>query len=170
VTESLTAEAKYRFTPTPIGTFSVQLDYNDMLKHSYQIYPGSTPINQLTNPLYSQEFKSIVSGALTWTLHDKWGSTLYWHRYGGTPNYIGMVDGANYPGAGHVSPWITYNWSLSYSPNKAVDLSILVNNLTNKMPPRDPSYTAFPYFNVMNYDVYGRQIMAQVDFHFGATK
>ena len=170
VTDSLTTEAKYRFNPTPIGTFSVQLDYNDMLKHSYQIYPGSKPINQLTNPLYSSEFKSIVSGALSWELHDKWGSTLYWHRYGSSPNYIAIYDGANYPGASHVAPWITYNWSLSYSPTKNVGLSFLVNNVFNKMPPVDKTYSSFPYFNPDNYNVYGREFMAQIDIHFGGGK
>ena len=170
VTDSITAEAKYRFQPTAIGTFGLQFDYNNMLKHSYQIYPGSQPINQLTNPLYSSEFKSIVSGALNWSLHDKWGSTLYWHRYGSSPNYIGMVDGGSYPGASHVAPWITYNWSLSYSPVQNVDLSFLVNNVFDKMPPKDRSYTAFPYFNVQNYNVYGREFMAQVNIRFGGAK
>ena len=170
VTDSITAEAKYRFNPTPIGTFDLQFDYNDMLKHSYQIYPGSQPVDQLTNPLYSSEFKSIASGALSWSLHEKWGSTLYWHRYGSSPNYIGMVDGSSYPGASHVAPWITYNWSLSYSPVPNLDLSLLVNNVFNKMPPKDRSYTAFPYFNVENYNVYGREIMAQINLRFGKAK
>lgn len=170
VTDSITTQLQYQFQPTPIGTFGLQFDYNDMLKHAYQVYPGSAPINQLTNPLYSQEFKSIVSGALTWSLHDRWGSTLYWHRYGGSPNYIGQVDGGNYPGAGSVSPWITFNWSFTYTPVKGLDLSLLVNNVLNKMPPRDPTYTAFPYFNPDNYNVYGREIMAQVDFRFGGAK
>lgn len=170
VTDSITAEAKYQFNPTRFGTFGVQLDYNNMLKHAYQIYPGSQPINQLTNPLYSSEFKSIVSGALNWSLHDRWASTLYWHRYGSSPNYIGMVDGANYPGAGSVAPWITFNWSFTYTPVKGLDLSLLVNNVLNKMPPKDRTYTAFPYFNTQNYNVYGREIMAQVDLRFGGAK
>jgi outer membrane receptor protein involved in Fe transport len=170
VTDSITAEAKYQFNPTRFGTFGFQLDYNNMLKHAYQIYPGSQPINQLTNPLYSSEFKSIVSGAVNWSLHDQWASTLYWHRYGGSPNYIGMVDGANYPGASSVGPWITFNWSFTYTPVKGLDLSLLVNNVLNKMPPKDRTYTAFPYFNTQNYNVYGREIMAQVDLRFGGAK
>ena len=169
VTDSVTAEAKYMFAPTPIGQFGLQFDYNDMLKHSYQIYPGSTPINQLTNPLYSSEFKSIGTGALSWSLHDTWSSTLYWHRYSPTPNYTGQVDGAGYPGAGRVAPWITWNWSLTYTPIKGLDVSMLVNNVLNKMPPSDPTYTAFPYYNTENYNVYGREIMLQLDYKFGGA-
>lgn len=170
VTDSVTAEAKYQFDPTRFGTFGLQFDYNDMLKHSYQIYPGSAPINQLTNPLYSQEFKSIATGALNWSLHDTWSSTLYWHRYGPTPNYDAFTYGSGYKGAGSVSPWITWNWSLTYAPKemKGLSLSMLVNNLTNKMPPKDPTYaTTFPYYNNLNYNVYGREIMLQADWKFG---
>jgi iron complex outermembrane receptor protein len=70
-----------------------------------------------SHPLYSQGFKSVATGALNWSLHDDiWASTLYWHRYGPTPNYDGFTCGTNYPGAGRVSPWITWNWSLTYTP------------------------------------------------------
>ena len=168
VTDSITAQAKYQFNPTRFGTFGLQFDYNDMLKHAYQIYPGSMPINQLTNPLYSQEFKSIVSGALNWSLHDTWASTLYWHRYSPTPNYTAFTDGASIPGAGRVAPWITWNWSLTYSPIKALDLSLLVNNVFNTMPPKDPTFAGtFPYYNDQNYNVYGREVMLQANWRFG---
>ena len=170
-TESVTAQASYTFNPTRIGTFGLKFDYNDMLKHDYQVYPGSPEINQLTNPLYSSEFKSITSRALSWSQND-WGSTLYVHRYGPTPNYTALVNGAGYPGAGRVSPWITWNWSLSYTPHftKGLSLSLLVDNLTNKMPPKDPSFQAsFPYYNTENYNVYGREIMLQADWKFGAN-
>ena len=170
VTDSVTAEAKYTFEPTPIGVFGLQFDYNDMLKHSYQIYPGSTPINQLTNPLYSSEFKSIGTAALSWSLHDTWSSTVYWHRYSPTPNYTGLVDGAGYPGSGRVPAWMTYNWSVTYTPIRGLDLSLLVNNVFNKMPPNDPTFSSFPYYNTENYNAYGREVMAQVDWKFGGAQ
>lgn len=170
ITDSVTAEAKYVFNPTRIGTFAVQLDYNDMLKHQYQEYPGTMPINQLTNPLWSTEFKDVVSGTLSWSWHDTWRSTVYWHRYGPTPNYDAFTYGPTYPGAGHLTPWITYNWSVGYTPVKNLNLSLMINNLFNAMPPSDPAYRAsrtFPYFNNYNYNIYGRQIMLQADYRFG---
>jgi iron complex outermembrane recepter protein len=171
VTDSVTAEAKYAFEPTPVGRFDLQLDYNDMLKHEYQLYPGSAPINMLTDPLYSQEFKSVASGAATWTSPDsQWTSTAYWHRYGATPNYVATYDGPTAPGAGSVSPWIVWNWSLNYSPSriKGLDLSVMINNLMNKRPPKDGGFsTNFPYYNGSNYNPYGREFMVQADWRFG---
>ncbi|WP_158880638.1 TonB-dependent receptor [Rhodanobacter sp. L36] len=170
-TESVTGEAKYVFKPTAIGTFGLQLDYNDMIKHSYVNYPGSPAINELTNPLQSSEFKSIVSGALTWSLHDRWSSTLYLHRYGPTPNYLAQVNGYGSPGAGKVSPWITANLSVTFTPIKGLDLSVLANNIANKMPPKDSGWLAsFPYYNTLNYNIYGRQLMLQADYRFGGAQ
>jgi outer membrane receptor protein involved in Fe transport len=168
-TNSITAQVKYAFPQTPIGTFSTEWDYNDMLKHSYQLVAGSAPINELTDSLYSTEFKSIVTGSVTWTW-SKWSSTLYWHRDGSSPNYIAFDEGPNAPGAGRVGAWNTFNYSLTYSPSKQVDVSLLMNNAFNKMPPRDATYTAYPYFNTENYDVYGREIMLQADIRFGGAK
>lgn len=170
MTESITSGARYRFTPWHIGSFSVQLDYNNMLKHKYQLATGQVPINQLANPIYSTEFKSILSGSITWTSPTgRWASTLYGHRYGPSPNYVSQNDGANYPGAGHLSPWITFNGSVSYHPTRRLDLSLLVNNIANKMPPIDLTYTTYPYFNVQNYNVYGREIMLQADLELGGA-
>lgn len=167
-TESVTSQIKYLFKPTPIGQFNLQFDWNDMLKHEYQIYPGSPEINQLTNPLYSSEFKSIVSGSLGWSLHDTWSSTLYYHRYGPSPNYTGLINGPDFPGDAKVAPWITWNWSLTYSPTKDVDVSLLTNNVLNKMPPKDGSFSGvFPYYNTENYNVYGREVMLQLQYRFG---
>jgi len=166
-TDSITAEAKYTFPNTYVGQFSVQIDYNDMLKHSYQLTPGSAPINDLTNSFYSSEFKDIATTSVSWNLHNKWSSTLYWHRDSPSPNYIGMYQGINAPGAGRVGIWSTFNYSLTYTPVPNLDLSLLINNLFNKMPPSDPTYTAYPYYNPQNYNVYGREYMLQASFRFG---
>lgn len=167
-TESVTSQIKYLFNPTAIGQFDLQFDWNDMLKHAYQIYPGGPEINQLTNPLYSSEFKSIVGGSLGWSLHDTWSSTLYYHRYGPSPNYTGLVNGPDFPGDAKVAPWITWNWSFTYSPTKNVDVSLLTNNILNKMPPKDGSFAGtFPYYNNENYNVYGREVMLQLNWRFG---
>jgi len=104
---------------------------------------------------------------LSWSLHDTWSSTLYWHRYGSTPNYTAQNDGINTPGARNVAPWITYNWSFSYKPVKNLDLTLMVNNVLNAMPPKDSTWTTAPFYNISNYNAFGRQIMAEVDYHFG---
>jgi iron complex outermembrane receptor protein len=53
-----------------------------------------------------------------------------------------------------------------------LDLSVMVSNVFNKMPPMDRSYPATsgaPY-NDLNYSVYGRQFMFEVHYAFGKKK
>lgn len=164
VTQSIMGGARYRFALARYGRLDLQLDYNDMLKHSYQIAPGQVPINQLANAQYSTEFKSITTGSVTWTsLGGQWTSTLYGHRYGPSPNFVAVNNGIGYPGAGRVSPWITFNASASYRPTRRLTVSLLLNNLANKMPPRDTAYAFYPYFNNENYNIYGREILLRAD-------
>jgi outer membrane receptor protein involved in Fe transport len=166
---SITASGKYHLTLPYVGTLGVQLDYNDMLKDDYQSARGQPPINQLTTPLNGSEFKSIVSGALSWSsLDGRWGSTLYGHRDGSSLNYLTIQDGVAHPEDARVHPWITFNWSMTYTPAANLDLSLLVNNIGNKMPPADPTFTSYPYFNYDSYNVYGREIMLQANLKFGA--
>ena len=168
VTKSIMGSARYRFALFHLGMLDLHLDYNDMLKHDYQIAPGEPPINQLANALYSTEFKSILSGSATWTSPGgQWTSTLYGHRYGPSPNFLATNNGIGYPGAARLPPWITFNASVTYRPTRRLSLSLLVNNLADKMPPRDTSYVLYPYFNNENYTIYGREILLQADVRLG---
>lgn len=168
VTKSITGGMRYRFALARAGKFDLQLDYNNMLKHAYQIAPGTLPINLLANPVYSTEFKSILSGSLGWTSpDDRWSSTLYGHRYGPSPNFAATNEGFGYAGTSHLSPWIVFNMTATYRPTRRLALSLLVNNLANKMPPSDSSDVFYPYFNIENYNIYGREIMLQLDMRLG---
>lgn len=165
---SIIASGRYRFDTAHLGSFGVQMDYNNILKHTYQPESGEPTVDQLADPRHNAGFKSIVSGALNWTSPGRrWKSTVYGHRYGATPNAASMNYGAGRPGSGRVHPWITFNGSLSYAPTDNLELSLLVNNIANKMPPTDATYTAYPYFNSLDYNIYGRQVMLQASLKFG---
>lgn len=168
VVDSIIVSGRYRIDTMHLGTFGLQLDYNDILKHTYQSESGQPSIDRLADPRRNKGFKSIVSGALNWASPDRrWKSTLYGHRYGAMPNAASMSYGAGQPGSGLVHPWITFNGSLSYAPTDSLELSMLVNNIANKMPPKDATYTAYPYFDFLNYNIYGRQVMLQASLKFG---
>ncbi|GGA31846.1 TonB-dependent receptor [Dyella nitratireducens] len=168
VTKSILGNARYRFALFHLGMVTLQFDYNDMLHHTYQLAPGQAPINQLANALYSTEFKSITSGSITWTSPGgRWSSTVYGHRYGPSPNYVATNVGIGSLGAARVSPWITLNASATYHPTRNLALSLLINNLANKMPPNDMGYVQYPYFNDLNYNIYGREFMLQADLRLG---
>lgn len=166
---SVFASFKYRFAASRAGNFSLQLDYNDLLGHTFRFENGMPTVRQLANPQSSTEFKSMFTGALDWSSPGRrWSATLYGRRFGSSPTYAATLDGAGQPGAGYLHPWITFNGSIGYRVSRRLRFALMVNNLANKMPPRDPTYTEAPYFNDQNYDVYGRQIMLQMRMAFDA--
>jgi outer membrane receptor protein involved in Fe transport len=145
------------------------MSYSDILKHMYQDYPTDAPVDLLRHPGWSTDFKTKANASLTWNKGD-WSATVYANRYGSTPNYRATQDDSyTKKGDGKLPAWTLYNASVTYNPIKSLGLSVLVNNVFNKMPPTDHTYpgtTGTPY-NIFNYNVYGRAIYLEANYKFG---
>ncbi|HEY9132892.1 MAG TPA: TonB-dependent receptor [Dyella sp.] len=168
---ALSAEFAYQLPTARFGTFGFNLSYSDVLKHEYQDYPGDDYVNYLTSPDWSQDFKTKVNGSVSWiTPDDNWATTVYFNRLGATPNYeaqlLGEYDASR--GARKYGAWITYNASIAYKGFKNIELSFLVNNVFNKMPPHDNTYlgTEVTPWNQFNYNIYGRTMYIEANYKF----
>jgi outer membrane receptor protein involved in Fe transport len=154
------------------GSLHVQGSYSDVLKHEYQQYPGDPYHDLLREPGWSSDFKDKANASATLSA-GKWSGTLYVNRYGSSPNYLARVTN-NYTdeGTGRLAPWIIYNASVRYMATQDLTLSLLVNNLFNKMPPEDHSYpgTEGSPYNSGNYNIFGRTIYIEANYKFGYTK
>jgi len=171
---AVTASVNYVQDIGSWGRLSFATSYSDVLKHTTQAYPNDPTIDVLRHPAAypnGTDFKSKVNGSLTWAPNEQWSGTLYFNRYGKTPNYMAsVVDNYTDPGTGKLGAWILYNASVTYNPTKNLGLSFLVNNLFNKMPPLDRSYpgTSSQPYNDSNYNVYGRAMYLEANYKFGA--
>jgi outer membrane receptor protein involved in Fe transport len=65
---------------------------------------------------------------------------------------------------------VKYNATVGYNVSDDIILSFTVNNLLNEDPPEDSAWTAYPYYNVFNYNGYGRSFLVEVNWQFGATQ
>ncbi len=166
----VTANLDYRWKSDNWGSFMAGARYNVTLKHESQQYPEDPVIDLLRQPFYSSEFKNIFSATLGWQMGD-WTTTLYGVRYGRTPNYAAQLttDGYAATDAGRVDAWTTYNLTLDYAVTDDVSLTFTANNLTGEKPPRDRTYTAYPYYNIFNYTGYGRSYMLELNWRFGGS-
>ena len=103
-----------------------------------------------------------------------WSSTVYANWMGETPNYAASLSQLGYaaPNGDKLGSFTTYNASVSYQPLAGLQLSFLVNNLLNEMPPTDDSYpgTSGEPYNTSNYNVYGRSMYLEMRYAFGADK
>ncbi len=155
--DAFVAEGRYLTSLGRYGKLEFQFAWNDMLKHTNQIYPGDPTLDALRDPTWSTDFKSKVNATVTWSAGG-WAATLYVNRNGGTPNYLATIYGYGSPGAGTLSPWTTANIGARYQWTPQLELSANLINAFDAMPPVDRSYPgteAIPY-NEFNYNVYGR--------------
>lgn len=173
----VTASIDYSHDFGRYGNLALNLSYNDTFKHTFQSAAGDPVISTLNQPQLPPSelsFKSIATATATWDI-GKWSVTLHETRYGSTPNYAAWFDGFGGPvdpyfgaPAGKIRPWILYNGSVTYNVNKDMQLSLIVNNIRNSLPPRDHTWVDDPLYNWENYSILGRSISLQWNWHFGA--
>jgi outer membrane receptor protein involved in Fe transport len=162
----------YRFGGGQGGMFQVNLDYNRTLDHDYTQFPGDDPIDLLNEGFYSSEFASVVTGDFIWEI-GKWTTTVHGTYYGSTPNFAeqsgaGPINGV---APGDIDPYALFNLNLHYQLTDNSSLALTVNNVVDEDPPEDKSYsglTAYPYFNIFNYNGYGRAFWLEYQIELGA--
>lgn len=154
----LTASTQYRVDAGRMGDFTFGADYNTTFKHVYKQFPDDPETDYLRLQSYGNLFKDIGSGSVTW---DKgpWSTTVRGIRYGKTYSYD-----ASYK----VGPWITYNASVQYNFSDDAALTLIGNNVLNTRPPKDRTFSDFPYYDIFSYNGLGRLWMVELNVHFGA--
>lgn len=171
--KSVNASVTYKFDAGFIGDFLLRGSYTENLEHKYQQYAEDPMINLLTNPYWSTDPKRKADVSLGWH-KGSLTSTLYANWIDKTPNYIASISSNGYAAnnAGKLPSFTTYNLSVTYNAFPGMDLSLMVNNLFNKMPPYDAGYpgsSGAPY-NSYNFDVYGRAVYLEMRYAFGKHK
>ena len=171
---ALTAAFQYGANAGELGDLSFGAEYTTILNHKQQTYAGDPYINLLNNPYWSTDPKSKTQVTLGWS-KDKYKAALYANWISSTPNYIASNSSSgdySAPGAGKLPPHTIINASATVEVIEGLELSMMVNNLFNTMPPVDPYYPATsgsPY-NSYNFNPYGREVMFELHWAFGKKK
>ncbi|EQD46361.1 TonB dependent receptor protein [mine drainage metagenome] len=172
----LIAALNYRYDLGRYGNLTFHGSYNVTLHHTLQLAPGQPVMHLLHNPyldyVYSAslggpEFKSIVSGSLTWSV-GSWSTTLYGVRYGKTPNIQAYANPTVYQtyDAGRLPPWMLYNATVRYNISRDARVTFAVSNLFNTMPPFDIGQTSWPYYDNGAYNAFGRSYYIDFNYRF----
>lgn len=172
----------------PIGSFgelAFSGNWTRNIKHLAQTYPTDPVADLLNDPYYSTDPKYRANASLGWHM-DRFNATVYADHIGPTPNYRATLQPedavdpwgnpiggyANY-GADRLGSWTTYNASLGFDVTPDLELSFMVNNLTNKMPDMDvhsyPGTSGAPY-NGSNFNPYGRAYYLEARWNFGKSR
>jgi iron complex outermembrane receptor protein len=154
--------------PTRIGDFRFTGNYTWVREHTFQQFEGDAIEDEFAVNSGFDIPRNKASATVSWE-KNVWTASLHGERLGRLPNsdsYDGVFD----PEAGG-SPYIEatyrYNATLQYRFSDHMHLSLAVDNLFDKMPPRDMSYTAYPYYDISWFDTLGRSYYLQFTYKFG---
>ncbi|MBX3688322.1 TonB-dependent receptor [Dokdonella sp.] len=168
-TSGIDLSAHYKLE-TGIGDFHFTGNYTWARMHSFQQYPGDATLDEFAINSGYDIPRNKASMTVTW-VHDPFTVSLHGQRLGSLPNsdsYDQIVDIA----AGEKA-WIgatyRYNASAQYRFNDHAQLSLSIDNLFDKMPPKDPTYTAYPYYDISWFDSVGRSYYVEFTYKFGGS-
>ncbi|MBA0221563.1 TonB-dependent receptor [Stenotrophomonas maltophilia] len=168
-TSGIDAGLRYRLQ-TGIGDFIFNGSHTWVKKHDFQRYTGDAIEDQfaVNSGFDIPRTKSSVS--VTWE-KDAWSATVYGSRLGKLPtsdsyDQVFDWDSGDSP---YIRATYRYNASVQYRFDDHSRLSLSVVNVFNKMPPKDATYTAYPYYDVSWFDSVGRTINLQYTHKFGGS-
>lgn len=168
-TSGIDVSAHYKLE-TAIGTFSLAGNYTWTRNHLFQQYPGDPTVDELAVNSGFDIPREKTSASVSWE-RKAWSATLFGTRLGRLPNswsYDQVVDtSAGDPAWVHAT--YRYNATLQYKFNDHARLSLAVDNLFDKMPPRDPTYTSYPYYDISWFDAAGRSYFVQFTYKLGGS-
>jgi outer membrane receptor for ferrienterochelin and colicin len=177
--QAVTVGFKYLQDIGRFGSLQFSANYTNMLKREVQSQPGEEFQDLLGNPIamwnYDNFAKVRSDASVGWSV-DKFTTTLYANYIGKTPNYLAGINGYDYvhpasgKAAGKWGSYTTYNLSVNYRAQDDLTLSVMVNNVFNKMPDGQAySYlgTSGAPYNTGLYNAYGRAVYVQAKYDFG---
>ncbi len=154
-TSGIDLAARYRLDTGRWGEFNFDLSWSHVLDEKRAQFAEDPIVDYRDNP-QNFDFRSRVRGSVNWRAGD-WSTTVFGTRYGSTPNWYETT---------RIGSWTKYNLNVSYRFNERMTAAIIVNNVLDKAPPRDPTFDTYPYFSTANYDPYGREAFVQFDYRF----
>lgn len=161
--------ARYQWE-TALGNFSLGGSSTWMRERESQEHAGEAIEDQFSVNSGFNIPRNKASASLHWE-RPRWSATLHAQRLGRLPT--GSSYGRIFVPANGLSPWVgatyLYSASVQYSFSDHAQLSLTVANVFDKMPPKDPSFATYPYYNISWFDTAGRQLYLRYTHKFGGS-
>ena len=169
-TSGLDASANYRLD-TPLGLFRFTANYTRVSTHERRDAPDAALVDMLAINSGYDIPRDKFNASAGWE-RNGWDATVYASRLGRIPTdesyWYQDWDEDYLPEVEAYLPAIwRYNASVGYKVNDRARVSLVVNNLTNAMPPRDFSNIDYPFYNFNWYDTIGRAWFLNLTWKFG---
>lgn len=156
-TSGVDLESHYRLGTGHFGRFDFSLGATYVIMHRTRLSPDSPVDNEMTDLYYYLIPRTKANASVTWTYRD-FSATLYGSRLGGIPNYDGTL---------RLAPTFNYNATLGYSITRDFGLSLVIDNLFDAKPRRDPTWTSYPYYYIPWNNPTGRAFFLEANMKLG---
>ncbi|WP_190285653.1 TonB-dependent receptor plug domain-containing protein [Montanilutibacter psychrotolerans] len=145
---------RYKFETARLGDFNLGLGWSHVLDFERQEFADSA-IEDTRDDRGFFNFRSRMNWSAAWSRGD-WNANVHGYRWGSLPK----ADGSD-----RTAPYLVWNAGIGKKINERASLGLQVNNLFDKLAPRDDSYTQYPYFNP-TYSPVGREVFVKFDYKF----
>ncbi len=133
--------------------------YTHVIKHTIQLTAEQPVDDELTDLYYYVIPKDKATYSAGWTLGPI-TTTIHGNWLGGLPNYDGTQ---------RLGPTQVYNASVVYRFTERGTFTFFVDNLFDEKPQRDPTWTAYPYYNSSWFSPVGRAFFFEASYRFGGS-
>lgn len=159
-TSGIDLSFNYRLETAAAGTFRFNGNYNWTRRHTRQVYPGD-PTENMLDVSFSDTTLPRTKGNLgvNWE-RGAWGAGLF-------GNYLGRV--ANYANDAWTRSTWRFNASARYNISDHFQIALSVDNLFDQMPPKDPTWANYPYYDTSWFDSFGRSFFLQLTYKIGGA-
>ena len=157
-TSGIDVTANYRLQTANAGDFRFTGTYTWADKHTRQQYPGD-PEEDMLDVSFSATTLPRTKGniGVNWD-KGQFGASLF-----GT--YLGRV--ANYDNDAWTDATWRFNAGARYDVTDHLRISLSINNLLDKMPPKDATWANYPYYDTSWFDSFGRSYYLQFTWKLG---
>ena len=157
-TSGVDVTANYRLQTAAAGDFRFSGSYTWVRRHDRQLRQGD-PSEDMLDVGFADATIPRVKGNLgaSWE-KEAWAASLFGNYVGRVPNW---ANDAWTPAS-----W-RFNGSARYDINDHFRVSLTVNNLLDKMPPKDATWESYPYYDTAWFDSMGRSYYVQLTYKFG---
>ncbi len=156
-TSGIDVAAHYKWETGRVGTFDFNVGMTYHIRHDVQLAADDPVDNELTDLYYYVIPRTKANYSVAWSI-DKFTATVFGTRIGGLPNYDGDK---------RLGPTFLYNASLNYRVSDQWQASLVVDNLKDSKPGRDPSWISYPYYTRSWFGPVGRAYFLEVNYKFG---
>jgi len=156
-TNGIDATLNYTLDTERAGLFSLDAAWTRVFDQKAATLP-SDPVESFTD--VTQDFRSRFRASVGW-LYQDFSTTLLWNRLGSSLTADSLVSDTKT----RVDALDLFNLTARYQFTDAFSVTLIGSNIFDEDPPIT-SEEEYPYFNIFNYDPYGREVFVEFGYVF----